>query len=228
MKSLIKKIIKKIPIFRSIYKFSPNLPDKFNSSSQYWIDRYSMGGNSGKGSYGKLAKFKADILNRFVTENNVLSVIEYGFGDGNQLQLAKYATYIGFDVSPDAVIKCRKLFQQDGSKSFFLVSEYQNQQAELTLSLDVLYHLVEDAVFDEYMKKLFDSSKRFVIIYSTDTENNFPGQAPHVRHHKFMSWVDANAPCWRLSKRIESPFLKESNLKSGDFRPDFFIFEKVC
>ena len=34
----------------------------FPGSQNYWRKRYAMGGNSGKGSYGKSAEFKAEIL----------------------------------------------------------------------------------------------------------------------------------------------------------------------
>ena len=49
-----------------------------------------MGGNSGAGSYNKIAIFKAKIMNQFVLENNIQHVIEFGFGDGAQLERAKY------------------------------------------------------------------------------------------------------------------------------------------
>jgi len=32
-------------------------------SNKYWEERYAKGGNSGKGSYGKSAIFKADVIN---------------------------------------------------------------------------------------------------------------------------------------------------------------------
>src|SRR5690554_228897 len=70
----------------------------FNSKN-YWERRYKGGGTSGAGSYDHLAKFKAEFLNDFVTENDVKEVVEFGFGDGNQLLLANYPKYIGFDVS---------------------------------------------------------------------------------------------------------------------------------
>lgn len=56
---------------------------RFQGSEEYWIRRYNKGRKSGAGSYGHLAAFKAGILNRFVRENEVKSVIEYGCGDGN-------------------------------------------------------------------------------------------------------------------------------------------------
>lgn len=68
-------------------------------SSEYWERRYAAGHNSGAGSYGALAEFKADVINRFVARNSVQTVIEFGCGDGAQLELADYRHYVGYDVS---------------------------------------------------------------------------------------------------------------------------------
>ena len=38
------------------------------SVSNYWDQRYKKGGNSGAGSYGRLAEFKAEIINKFIKE----------------------------------------------------------------------------------------------------------------------------------------------------------------
>src|SRR5687768_6622655 len=54
----------------------------FLNSNQYWDDRYLIGGNSGAGSYDRLAQFKADVLNKFAYDRDVSSVIEFGCGDG--------------------------------------------------------------------------------------------------------------------------------------------------
>lgn len=79
---------------------------KFTNSKSYWESRYQKGGNSGFGSYGRLAKFKAEVLNDFVAKNSIQSVMEFGCGDGNQLKLAVYPKYIGLDVSPKAIKRC--------------------------------------------------------------------------------------------------------------------------
>jgi hypothetical protein len=52
--------------------------EKWEGSAKYWEQRYQRGGNSGAGSYDNLAKFKAKILNNFVKENHIKSVIEWG------------------------------------------------------------------------------------------------------------------------------------------------------
>ena len=34
----------------------------FPGSAEYWENRYAYGGSSGQGSYGRLAKFKAEVV----------------------------------------------------------------------------------------------------------------------------------------------------------------------
>ena len=146
-----KNFIGEVPILGRIARKIHRALSPFPGSAPYWERRYVSGGNSGIGSYGKLAEFKARVVNDFVRENNITSIIEYGCGDGNQLRSADYPRYLGFDVSPAAVSKCQQIFAQDPTKQFRLISQYAGETAELTLSLDVIYHLVEDDVFDSYM-----------------------------------------------------------------------------
>lgn len=82
----------------------------FPGSKQYWIERYEAGRTSGAGSYNELAEFKAEIINAFVVEHGIDSVMEFGCGDGNQLRLASYPSYTGFDANPRAVELCRDIF----------------------------------------------------------------------------------------------------------------------
>ena len=56
----------------------------------------------------------------FVRMREVGSVIELGCGDGNQLSVADYPSYIGLDVSRSAVELCQRRLTDDSTKSFFL------------------------------------------------------------------------------------------------------------
>jgi len=203
----------------------------FPGSKEFWETRYSLGGNSGKGSYGKFAQFKADVLNEFVKEKAILSIIEFGCGDGNQLSLSKYPKYTGLDVSPTAISLCREKFDQDRRKSFFLYSpscfvDHQNIfMADLGLSLDVIYHLVEDDVYHAYMDHLFSASKKFVIIYSSDMDQAGGAHARHVRHRKFSARVKEHFQNWKLLEQIKNPYPGKGDFGQGSFA-DFFIFEK--
>ena len=198
----------------------------FRGSESFWEQRYSTGGTSGPGSYNHLAEFKAEILNKFVKENSISNVIEYGCGDGNQLKLADYPNYLGFDISTTAVAICRQVFENDPTKSFESMRDYDGETAPLTLSLDVIYHLVEDEVFNSYMQRLFDSSERFVVIYSSNTDVNPAGLAPHVRHRKFTTWVETNIPNWTLTQHIPNRYPLKDDQKKESFA-DFYIFEKT-
>ena len=199
---------------------------QFQGSKNYWIKRYESGRSSGAGSYNRLAEFKAEVLNGFVKEHNISSVIEYGCGDGNQLTIADYPAYIGFDVSPKAIALCEEAFRTDPSKSFHLMDEYNGETAQLTISLDVIYHVVEDEIFEAYMRRLLDSSQRFVIIYSSNTDANVVETAPHVKHRKFTAWVAAHYPLWRLKTHIPNKYPFNGNASEGSFA-DFFIYETL-
>jgi len=229
-----KKIIKQIPVLgdmakRAYWKFLAGRrrdSAPFPGSEAYWEQRYAIGGNSGAGSYGRFAQFKADVVNNFVETHQVQSVIEFGCGDGNQLSLSRYPTYLGFDVSGTSISRCRELFKSDGHKAFRLTSEYNGEVADLALSLDVIYHLVEDEIFEQYMRVLFKASNRYVIIYASDTNNNKGYEGTHVRHRKFTKWIRNNLPDWALAEHIPNRYPFRGNYLEGSFA-EFFIYEKV-
>lgn len=216
--SLLKKIIKKLLSKFKILNF-------FNSKD-YWEDRYKKGYNSGDGSYGKLAEFKADVINTFVKVNNVKKVIEFGCGDGNQLKYFLFNEYTGFDVSLTIIESCRKLYENDKHKKFRTMNEYKDEQAELVLSLDVLYHLVERNVYEEYISKLFNAASKYVIIYSSNTNNNSKNQTVHVKHRKFSDYVELNFPNWKLLSTIPNRYPFMGDYKEGSIA-DFFIYKKI-
>jgi hypothetical protein len=190
-------------LLRQLRGIKWNRRSAFQGSREYWERRYAGGGDSGKGSYGEYAAEKARFLNAFVAEHGVDSVIEFGCGDGSQLSLATYPSYLGLDVSQAAVARCRARFASDGSKEFMLVDDYAGQQADLSLSLDVVYHLVEDAVFDRHMRQLFAAGRRYVIVYSTNTDKESRGA--HVRHRRFTDWVERNQRGWELTQHASGP-----------------------
>jgi O-antigen/teichoic acid export membrane protein len=229
--SILKDFLKGIPLVRTLAKRVFGLggmqaPTEFSGSREYWEARYAKEGTSGVGSYGKFATFKAEVLNAFVAENDVRSVLEFGCGDGSQLKLARYPLYTGIDVSQTAVERCRRLFADDASKSFTLESSYNGDTVDLVLSLDVIFHLVEDDVFDRYMRSLFACSSRYVIIYSSDFDDNTDNNDAHVRHRNFSDWVLRNCPSWKLVERIPNKYPYEGDNRVGSFA-DFFIYRKT-
>lgn len=202
----------------------------FASSAQYWDDRYRLQGNSGAGSYGRLAAFKAEVLNHFVDAHAVQSVMEFGCGDGNQLSLARYPRYIGYDVAEHALARCRARFADDASKTFFPAQSWQGETAELVLSLDVIYHLVEDAVFERYMTTLFAAAERYVVIYASNDErlnSLLASHVKHVRHRKFTDWIVANiAAPWQLKGFVPNRYPFDRRDQTQTSFADFYLFSK--
>ena len=211
------------PLFDSVDLFAVISDDKLYYSEKYWEQRYAKAGNSGSGSYGRLAEFKAKIVNEFVLKHNINSVIEFGHGDGNQLALAKYPHYLGFDVSETAVKICKDKFANDKTKDFRLTSEYNGEKAELVLSLDVIYHLIEDIVFEDYMKRLFEASTKYVIVYSSNVIAE--QHAAHVKHRKFTDWVENKAQDFKLLQFIPNKYPANNNENHPTLSfADFYVF----
>ncbi len=181
---------------------------RFPGTQSYWEHRYAEGGTSGSGSYGDLAAFKAATLNTLVLREEVASVIEFGCGDGNQLALAEYPRYAGLDVSRSAIGRCIEHFKQDSGKSFLLYEPhfFQNNGtlvADLSLSLDVLYHLIEVDVWELHLRHLFAASRHLVAIYAVDDDLDRRGS--HVLYRRFTPWIAATFPEWEFLSRIEHP-----------------------
>jgi cyclopropane fatty-acyl-phospholipid synthase-like methyltransferase len=218
----VKDLVRPLPGVRQLSLLRQHLG--FAGSASFWERNYARGGTSGSGSYGVLAQAKADFLNEFIHKHDVKSVIEFGCGDGHQLHLANYPCYVGLDVSRSAIGMCKRRFTDDPTKSFFLydgscfVDRVGLFTADLAISLDVIYHLVEDSVFEAYMAHLLTAGRRYVVVYST---NAVMGQtAPHVRHRCFSSLVEDNFPQWRLVQVAPGT-------NTGLGRADFFVYERL-
>lgn len=199
---------------------------KFNSSD-YWEKRYKLNGNSGPGSYGRLALWKAKIINAFVEKENIKTVIELGCGDGNQLLNARYPEYLGFDVSNSAIEICKRKFKNDPSKNFlnYYSIDQSVRKVDLVISLDVIFHLIDDRDFHDYMINLFNLSNRYVIIYSSNYDKEI---APHVKSRNFTKWIRDNvSPHFKLIKKIPNKYPFNENDPLNTSISDFYIYEKV-
>jgi cyclopropane fatty-acyl-phospholipid synthase-like methyltransferase len=171
--------------------------------SEYWEDRYKNGGNSGLGSHDLEAiNFKANYINNLIIENDIKTLIEFGCGDGNQLKLLKgYVKYFGTDISKTIINKCSEMFNGDTSKVFeHDLNKLLNIKYDLSISLDVIYHLVEDNVFDNYMNNLFNASN-LVSIYSTNS--NSPSSVKHIKHRNLTEYINNTYPSYKLIDKTD-------------------------
>jgi SAM-dependent methyltransferase len=206
----------------------------FPGSRRYWERRYARGGTSGAGSEGAHARFKAEFLNMFVARHNVTSVVEFGCGDGQQLSLANYPRYLGLDISPTVLARTMARFSGDPTKSFifYTPSRFSDPcrfiSADLAISLDVVYHLVEDGVYYLHLRHVFGAARRFVVLYTSDTDllaETPDPLVPHVRHRPVMRDVARLFPEWRLGEHVPNRHVYLGSDLPGSFS-DFLVFER--
>lgn len=189
----------------------------------YWNKRYRQGRTSGAGSEGDEGAYKAEYAAWFVAERDVMSVLDWGCGDGQVFRKMRlpeigdpaYVTYTGVDVSETILKRMRREFP---FREFY-TPDYASARgftAELALSFDVLFHFPDDTDYFSYLLKLFGSAEKYVMIYST----NYPGgrTARHVFRREFTPDIAERFPDWELTT-VETP------IREG--LASFFVYEKV-
>lgn len=182
---------------------------------EYWERRYHSGKHhgSGEGSRGRAAKRKANRVNRLINDHRVKSVIDFGCGDGIVIKKLRVARYLGLEVSQTALDQCASRVRRRKGWTYRLYDGFdpgELPQADLVLSLDVIFHQIDDELYRRHMELLF-SSAPLVCIHSTNV--NRVGN-PHVKHRAFVHDVPEG---WQVIERPRKPSWN---------RPAFWIFKK--
>ncbi len=203
-------------------------------SARYWEARYRAGHTSGAGSYGRLAAWKAATVNLLIAANGWRSVVDLGCGDGNLLSLltlpgdlhhADRPAYTGVDVSAATLDRLRARRGADRSCRFVHHDDLATiAPADLALSLDVIYHLIEDGVFAAHMDALFGLARHCVLIYASNVDLGWP--APHVRHRRFTERA-ASYPGWRLGAVLPNPHPYDPADPDRTSFADFFVYVRA-
>jgi SAM-dependent methyltransferase len=177
-------------------------------AKKYWEQRYRCGGTSGSGSEGILAEYKAGVVNRFLREEQIHSVLEFGCGDGNQLSLMEYKEYTGTDIAASALELCRRKFQGKPNWRFLLYDPTRGvspalPEVDLVVCLDVLYHIIEEQAFLTTLRDIFRCAKRYVILYTNiGSAENTP---PHIKWRDTQACL-AQFPSFRVLEVLEQPY----------------------
>ncbi len=197
----------------------------------YWQWRYRTGGTSGAGSRGRLAAFKAEVVNRLIAANQIASVIDLGCGDGVQMAMigadGQGPHYLGVDVSPDALAMC--LYRGGGNRRFLLYEDFAAaipaHTADLAISMDVIYHLTDDAVYYNYLDDLFGCAERIVLIYASNI--HAATRDTHVRHRCFTETIKSRFPDWRLAAMLPNRFSFDPAQPEQTSFADFYFFTPI-
>lgn len=188
-------------------------------SNEYWEDRYCSGGTSGAGSYGEEALFKSTYINNLINELKIKTINDLGCGDSNQIKLINgFENYYGYDASNFIITKNINQKFNSNNYNFFYDIKDLPRQVDLVMSLDVIYHLIEDDVYVKYMINLFGFNSKYVLIYSVNFEND-NNYNIHFLPRKFTNWVEKNVFNYQLINTCQ--YIKKNNGVS------FFLYKKI-
>lgn len=153
---------------------------------QYRESRYQSWGNSWRWSYNENARFKAEVINVFIQAHAISSVIEVWCGDGNNLALYECQEYLWLDISPTIVDYCKWKFYNDTTKRFELYDHSITEKADLTLCLDVTYHIFPREEWEKTIKKTIKMANKYAIFYSFPAPN---WHAMHINNYNFEEYL---------------------------------------
>lgn len=147
-------------------------------TKNYWNARYASGGNSGYGSYGEQMEKKLSWL----VPLKFNSITDIGCGDfnfGKELIIRHPAKYCGYDISEAVVARNSSIYPYsfkvyDKNKDF--------EVSELTLCLDVLFHIYEDEEYEALLNILKTLPTKYLAL--TAYEYDRPSDN-HVKYRKF-------------------------------------------
>ena len=164
----------------------------------YWNKRYRRGKNSGAGSRGQWGDHKVDYVNRLIMGQKVDTLIDWGCGDGMLASRFQVAHYVGLDVSPFALGLCARACGFRPGWGWCLYDGFDSPwylpPADLALSLDVIFHLVDDAMYYRHLELLFTSAPLVAVHSSNRDEHGHP----HVRHREFTRDIPSG---WSLVEK---------------------------
>lgn len=89
----------------------------------------------------------------------------------------------------------------------------------------MIYHLIEDEVFERCMAILFGAVSRYVIVYSSDSDDNHDQDARHVRHRQFSRRVASHMAHWRLVDQMPNRYPYRGDYLTGSFA-DLYVYAR--
>lgn len=168
---------------------------KFDTA-KYWENCYA----SGAGSEGERYKIKRDYINSIIEKYNINSVVDFGCGDGRQIKELNIKKYYGIDVSKTAVEKCQLLYKDRKGWEFEILNRAVIPQSDLAMSIDTIYHLIEENECRKHLDNLF-SCANYVLIYGNYTERDNPRPAKHMLFRENIDYLAKNYPNWILLEK---------------------------
>uniref|UniRef100_A0A6T8PLK2 Methyltransferase type 11 domain-containing protein n=1 Tax=Hemiselmis andersenii TaxID=464988 RepID=A0A6T8PLK2_HEMAN len=97
-----------------------------------------------------------------------------------------------------AIQMLEEQFATDNQKRFLLSQpgNVSGLEADITLSIDVIYHITDIEDWMQYFDDLFSAARKFVLIYAFDGDFKKQSRAEHVIFRGFTDYVRDNFLCW--------------------------------
>lgn len=194
----------------------------------YWNKRYASGGNSGSGSRGQLAMYKADVINDLIIKHKIHTLLDLGCGDGYQGDMYKVHRYLGYDISEAAIDLCKARYFDRVNASFEVYHPNMPLPiADMAISMDVLFHITDKKRLETYLNDLFGHATKVVVIYAYDYDSVMEDRfSSHYRPIKFTPTIKSQHPEWTLAQSIDNKFnVRNYGTVNGSYS-DFYIYVK--
>jgi hypothetical protein len=152
----------------------------------------------------RLARHKADFVNKFIRANQVTDVIDYGCGDTRLLRQLRVPALTGICLAAERLAACRAAAAANPGWRFYAGVEVpEDATAGMALSVDMVGRLETDAEFSAYMRALFRAGRDYVLIHAAQ---NHPAWAASVLNLRpFTDHVRRFFPSWRLAAHVPNP-----------------------
>ncbi len=137
-------------------------------NATFWQWRYvthpDLG--SGIGSRGRPLLDKRALLSAVIDLLSPASVLDVGCGDGEATRGLPIPSYLGLDLSPEAVRLAREHRPEGEFRIGTLTDE--SLRAELTICLDVLIHQADGEKYQDLVRRLLTSATRALLVSGFD------------------------------------------------------------
>lgn len=167
--------------------------------TEFWDKHYYEGGTSGPGSIDSYRDWKWKVITGMAGQ--IDDVIDIGCGDLSFWEGKQCKNYTGIDISKviiDKNIKLRPVWNFIVKSADELVGEL---QAPVVLCLDVLFHIMDEVVYEKIFKNLGHYSSKWIFLNTwrmspfgqVNTDGKYQtywGYIPKIEGFNQVKWVE--------------------------------------
>ena len=159
--------------------------------------------------------------------------MEFGCGDGNNLDQYKIENYLGLDVAKSAIDICERRYAHDPSKSFELITPNQantlDRSFDLVICLEVLMHVIDEDDYVWTLDQIFASSSSLVAIFNPLTPIRRFSKGSHENYRNLLGYLVPYIGEYALIDVVTHPSttpIERLNGHVGDMASDFVILQR--